>query len=159
MRSSSHRLFTPLLEWRTIKNRCWTQTCKFCLFVMKMRWKSLYMYTKVPRWYAILWNNIWLKKLVDYFGNFEAFSFMLLLLWDCVHQISHLDLGFISVLAGQWNTSENSLRFCNGPLTRNMDGTWVSLSICKARASFVLAEHHTWKNFRMFFGRCVYLTW
>lgn len=63
-----------------------------------------------------------------------------------IHHISHLLVGFIGDPNLHWNSSENSSKFDNGPMTRNFGGEWGSFSICKFVVSSVTAEHQTYEN-------------
>lgn len=60
------------------------------------------------------------------------------------YHISHLTVGFIGVPSLQWNSSENSGKLDNVPITRNCGGECGSFSICKFVVSSVTAEHHTY---------------
>lgn len=62
-----------------------------------------------------------------------------------IHQISHLLVGFIGDPNLHWNSSENSAKLDNGPMTRNFGGECGSFSICRLVVSSVTAEHQTCK--------------
>lgn len=61
-----------------------------------------------------------------------------------IYQTSHFFIGFIRDPGLHLNSSENSLRFETGPITRNLGGEWESFSISRVVASFVMAEHQTY---------------
>jgi len=74
-----------------------------------------------------------------------------------VYHISHLFFGFIGDPNLQWNSSENSNKLDNGPMTRNFGGECGSFSICRLVVSSVTAEHQTCANETKKSCLCVYI--